>query len=182
MRKEKAVLGLSTGSTPKSLYAELVRMHKEEKLSFKNVITFNLDQYYPIDNDALQSYNRYMHINLFDHIDINPKNIHIPNGEVKKEDIKTHCRQYEKMIEDVGGIDLQILGIGNNGHIGFNEPGSGINSRTRLITLDNSSRIANSYEFANISEVPRLAITMGISNILKAKKIILMAWGPGKLL
>jgi glucosamine-6-phosphate deaminase len=178
--KQKAVLGLSTGSTPKSLYAELVRMHKEEKLSFKNVVTFNLDEYYPINNNALQSYHRFMRINLFDHIDINPKNIHIPNGEIKKEDIKSHCRQFEKMIEDAGGIDLQILGIGNNGHIGFNEPGSGINSRTRLITLDNSSRIANTYEFANISEVPRLAITMGISNILKAKKIILMAWGPMK--
>ena len=101
-------------------------MHKEEGLSFKNVITFNLDEYYPIDNDALQSYNRFMQINLFDHIDINPKNIHIPNGEIQKEDIKEHCQQYEKMIEEAGGIDLQILGIGNNGHIGFNEPGSSI--------------------------------------------------------
>lgn len=178
--KVKCVLGLSTGSTPKTLYKELVRMHKEEKLSFKNVITFNLDEYYPINNDALQSYNRFMRVNLFNHIDIHPKNIHIPNGEVKKEDIKEHCRQYEKMIQDAGGIDLQILGIGNNGHIGFNEPGSGIYSKTRLITLDNSTRIANAYEFANISEVPRLAITMGIGEILKAKRIILMAWGSGK--
>lgn len=178
--KQKCVLGLATGSTPKSLYAELVRLHKEEKLSFKNVITFNLDEYYPIDNNALQSYNRFMQINLFDHIDINPKNIHIPNGEITKENIKEHCRQYEKMIKDAGGIDLQILGIGNNGHIGFNEPGSGIYSKTRLITLDNSTRIANSYEFANISQVPRLAITMGISNIMQAKKIILMAWGSAK--
>lgn len=174
------VLGLATGSTPKTLYAELVRIHKEEKLSFKNVVTFNLDEYYPIDNDALQSYNRFMRANLFDHVDIKPKNIHIPNGEINKEDIKLHCREYEKMIEDAGGIDLQILGIGNNGHIGFNEPGSGIYSKTRLITLDNSTRIANSYEFANISQVPRLAITMGISTILKSKKIILMAWGQGK--
>jgi glucosamine-6-phosphate deaminase len=179
-RKEKCVLGLATGSTPKTLYRELVRMHKEEKLSFKNVITFNLDEYYPIDKRALQSYNRFMRINLFDHIDINPKNIHIPNGEIQKDHIKEHCRQYEKMIEDAGGIDLQILGIGNNGHIGFNEPGSGIYSKTRLITLDNSTRITNAYEFANISEVPRLAITMGISTILKAKKIILMAWGSSK--
>ncbi len=179
-KKEKCVLGLATGSTPKTLYAELVRMHKEEKLSFKNVVTFNLDEYYPIHNNALQSYNRFMRVNLFDHIDINPKNIHIPNGEVRKEDIKAHCAQYEKLIEEAGGIDLQILGIGNNGHIGFNEPGSGIYSRTRLITLDNSTRIANAYEFANISEVPRLAITMGISTIMKSKKIILMAWGPGK--
>jgi len=181
-KKEKCILGLATGSTPKSLYTELVRMHQEEKLSFKNVITFNLDEYYPIENDALQSYNRFMRTNFFDHIDINPKNIHIPNGEIKKEDIKEHCRQYEKMITDTGGIDLQILGIGNNGHIGFNEPGSSINSKTRLISLDNSTRIANAYEFANISEVPRLAITMGISTILKSKKIILMAWGSSKAL
>ena len=174
------VLGLATGSTPKTMYAELVRIHKEEKLSFKNVVTFNLDEYYPIDNDALQSYNRFMRANLFDHVDIKPKNIHIPNGEINKEDIKSHCNQYEKMIEEAGGIDLQILGIGNNGHIGFNEPGSGIYSKTRLITLDNSTRIANSYEFANISQVPRLAITMGISTILKSKRIVLMAWGQGK--
>jgi glucosamine-6-phosphate deaminase len=179
-KKEKLVLGLATGSTPKSLYTELVRMHKKEKLSFKNVIAFNLDEYYPIDNTALQSYHRFMWANLFKHIDINPKNIHIPNGEVKKEDIKAHCLQYEKKVKDAGGIDLQILGIGINGHIGFNEPGSGIYSKTRLITLDNTTRIANSYEFTNISEVPRLAITMGISNILKSKKIILMAWGSAK--
>jgi len=178
--KEKCVLGLATGSTPKTLYAELVRMHKEEKLSFRNVITFNLDEYYPIAKTALQSYNRFMHAQLFDHVDIHPKNIHIPNGEIKKEDIKEYCSQYEKMIEDAGGIDIQILGIGNNGHIGFNEPGSSIHSRTRVITLDNSTRIANAYEFANISEVPRLALTMGISTILKAKKILLMAWGSGK--
>src|SRR4029079_3509411 len=128
----------------------------------------------------LQSYQRFMKVNLFNHIDIDPKNTHIPNGEIKKEDIKEHCRQYEKMIEDAGGIDLQILGIGNNGHIGFNEPGSSIHSKTRLITLENSTRIANSYEFANISQVPRLAITMGISTILRSKKIILMGWGQAK--
>lgn len=179
-QKQSCVLGLATGSTPKTLYAELVRMHKEEGLSFKNVVTFNLDEYYPIETDALQSYNRFMKNNLFDHVDINPENIHIPNGEIKKEEIKSHCLQYEKKIEAAGGIDLQILGIGNNGHIGFNEPGSGIYSRTRLITLDNSTRIANSYEFANISQVPRLAITMGIGTILKAKRIILLAWGPAK--
>src|SRR5688572_12253593 len=177
---QSCVLGLATGSTPKTVYAELVRMHKEEGLSFKNVITFNLDEYYPIENDALQSYNRFMHVHLFDHIDIDPKNIHIPNGEIPKDRIKAFCLEYEKMIEEAGGIDLQVLGIGNNGHIGFNEPGSSIYSRTRLVTLDNSTRIANDYEFPNISEVPRLAITMGISIILKAKKILLMAWGPAK--
>ena len=179
-KKEKCVLGLATGTTPRSLYAELVKLHREEKLSFKNVIAFNLDEYYPIDNNALQSYNRFMRVNLFDHIDINPKNIFIPDGSVPKEAIKSICQQYEKKIEEAGGIDLQILGIGNNGHIGFNEPGSGIYSKTRLITLDNSTRIANSYEFANISEVPRLALTMGISTILKSRKIILMAWGSAK--
>lgn len=179
-KNQKCVLGLATGSTPKSLYAELVRMHREEKLSFKNVITFNLDEYYPIANNALQSYNRFMRVNLFDHVDIKPSNIHIPNGEIPKDDIKAHCLDYEKKIKEAGGIDLQILGIGNNGHIGFNEPGSGVYSRTRLITLDNSTRIANAYEFANISEVPRLAITMGISTILRSKKVILMAWGPAK--
>lgn len=179
-KKEKCVLGLATGSTPKTLYAELVRLHREEGLSFKNVVTFNLDEYYPIDNQALQSYNRFMRFNLFDHIDILPKNINIPNGEIPKEQIKEHCREYEKMIDEAGGIDLQILGIGNNGHIGFNEPGSGIYSKTRLITLDNSTRIANAYEFANISEVPRLAITMGISTIFKAKRVLLMAWGSAK--
>jgi glucosamine-6-phosphate deaminase len=177
---QPCVLGLATGSTPRSMYAELVRMHKEEGLSFKNVITFNLDEYYPIDNDALQSYNRFMQKHLFDHIDIDPKNIHIPNGETPKEKIKEHCLEYENMIDNAGGIDLQVLGIGNNGHIGFNEPGSSIHSRTRLVTLDTSTRIANSHEFANISEVPRLAITMGISTILKAKRILLMAWGPAK--
>jgi glucosamine-6-phosphate deaminase len=179
-KKETSVLGLATGSTPKSLYAELVRMHREEQLSFKNVVTFNLDEYYPIDNNALQSYNRFMQTHLFNHVDINPRNIHIPNGEIKKEDIKSHCLDYEKKIKEAGGIDLQILGIGNNGHIGFNEPGSSIFSKTRLITLDNSTRIANSYEFQNISQVPRLAITMGISTILQSKKIILMAWGQMK--
>jgi glucosamine-6-phosphate deaminase len=179
-KNEKTVLGLATGSTPKTLYAELVRLHKEEGLSFKNVVTFNLDEYYPIDKDAWQSYNSYMHRNLFDHIDIDKSNIHIPNGELPKDAIKKQCGDYERQIEEAGGIDLQILGIGNNGHIGFNEPGSSIYSKTRLISLENSTRLANAYEFANISYVPRLAITMGINTILKAKKIILLAWGPGK--
>src|ERR1700744_4097805 len=177
---EKTVLGLATGSSPKSLYAELVRLHREEKLSFKNVITFNLDEYYPIDNDARQSYNRFMKEQLFDKVDIDPANCHIPNGQWKKEEIKQHCLQYEQMIEDAGGVDLQILGIGNNGHIGFNEPGSSIYSHTRLVPLENSTRIANSHDFQNISQVPRLAVTMGISTILKAKRIVLMAWGQLK--
>jgi glucosamine-6-phosphate deaminase len=179
-KNETCVLGLATGSTPKTLYAELLRMHKNEGLSFKNVISFNLDEYYPIEKDALQSYYNYMHRLFFNHVDIDSKNIHILDGSVTKEKIKEHCAAYEQAIEDAGGIDLQILGIGNNGHIGFNEPGSSIYSKTRLINLENSTRLANTYEFANISEVPRLAVTMGISTILKAKKIILLAWGPAK--
>ena len=177
---KKAVIGLATGSTPKSLYAELVRMHREENLSFKNVVTFNLDQYYPMEADALNSYHYFMRKYLFEQTDIDPKNYFLPNGMIPKEKIKEHTADYEKKIADAGGLDLQILGIGNNGHIGFNEPGSPVYSKTRLITLDNNTRIANSHEFGNISEVPRMAITMGISTIMQAKSIILMAWGKTK--
>ncbi len=176
-KNEICVLGMATGSTPIKLYAELVRMHREEGLSFKNVVTFNLDEYYPIDQDAFQSYWSFMHRHLFNHIDIDPANIHIPNGNWPKDDIKKYCNEYEAELEKVGGIDLQILGIGLNGHIGFNEPGSSIFSKTRLINLDNTTRLANTYEFQNISKVPRLAITMGISNIMKSKKILLLGWG-----
>jgi glucosamine-6-phosphate deaminase len=174
---KNCVLGLATGSTPISMYAELVRMHKEEGLSFKNVITFNLDEYYPIERAAFQSYWSFMHRHLFNHIDIDKNNIYIPNGELGKDEVKKYCQHYEQLIESIGGIDLQVLGIGNNGHIGFNEPGSSIFSKTRITSLDNSTRIANSFEFQNISQVPRMAITMGISTIMKAKKVLLMAWG-----
>jgi len=177
---QHCVLGLATGSSPQNVYAELVRMHKQEGLSFKHVITFNLDEYYPIEPDALQSFHRYMWERLFKHVDILPENVHIPDGTVPKDKIKAYCQQYEEQIEKAGGIDLQLLGIGHNGHIGFNEPGSNMNSRTRLIALDQATRIANSYEFAHIAEVPRLAITMGISTILKARRIILIAWGQHK--
>ena len=125
-KNEKCVLGLATGSTPKSLYAELVRMHKEEGLSFKNVITFNLDEYYPIEPDAIQSYHRFMKQQLFDKVDIDQNNCHIPDGTTAKENIKQHCSAYEQKITDAGGVDLQVLGIGVNGHIGFNEPGSSV--------------------------------------------------------
>jgi glucosamine-6-phosphate deaminase len=176
----KAVIGLATGSTPKSLYAELVKLHREEGLSFKNVITFNLDQYYPMEPNALNSYHYFMRKYLFEQTDIDPENYFLPNGMIPKEKIKDHCAEYEKKIADAGGIDLQILGIGSNGHIGFNEPGSPVYSKTRLVTLENSTRIANSHEFGNISQVPRMAITMGISTIMKSHKIILMAWGKTK--
>ncbi|MBL0358714.1 MAG: glucosamine-6-phosphate deaminase [Chitinophagaceae bacterium] len=177
---KKCVIGLATGSSPKTLYAELVKLHKEAGLSFKNVITFNLDQYYPMDKDALQSYHYFMRKNLFEQTDIDPNNYHLPDGMVPKDQVKEHCLNYEKQIEEAGGIDLQILGIGVNGHIGFNEPGSGIYTKTRLTNLDNSTRLANSYEFGNMSEVPRMAITMGISTIMKSKRIILMGWGQTK--
>jgi glucosamine-6-phosphate deaminase len=174
------VLGLATGSTPKTLYKELVKLHKNEGLSFKNVISFNLDEYYPIEADALQSYHRFMNVHLFDHIDIVKNNTHVPDGTIEKNDVRTYAMEYEKKIEEAGGIDYQILGIGINGHIGFNEPGSGRQSSTRLVALDNSTRLANAYEFATIAQVPRLAITVGINTILKAKKIVLLAWGSHK--
>jgi glucosamine-6-phosphate deaminase len=176
-QKEKVVLGLATGSTPISLYAELVRLHKTEGLSFKNVVCFNLDEYFPMEAEAIQSYDAFMHRHLYSHIDIQAQNIYLPKGNLAKEAVKAHCNAYEQLIADHGGIDLQILGIGNNGHIGFNEPGSSINSRTRLVSLDTSTRLANSNNFQNISKVPRLAITMGISTIMKSKRILLMAWG-----
>ena len=171
------VLGMATGSTPILLYKELVRLHKEEGLSFKNVITINLDEYYPISKLAYQSYWSFMHRHLFDLVDIDSKNIHIPNGEWDKDNLKESCAAYEQIIEKSGGIDLQILGIGKNGHIGFNEPGSSFHSKTRVIHLDNQTRIANAYEFQDLNKVPKLAITVGISSIMKAKKIILLAWG-----
>lgn len=174
---KKCVLGLATGSSPITMYKELVKIHKEESLSFQNVVTFNLDEYYPLERDAVQSYWSFMHRHLFDHVDIKPENIHIPDGSWSQQDIKKHCMAYEAAIDAEGGIDLQILGIGNNGHIGFNEPGSSIYSKTRLVTLDNSTRIANAKDFQNISKVPRLAITAGISTILKARRILLLAWG-----
>ncbi len=177
---ERCNLGLATGSSPKTLYAELVRMHRDEGLSFKYVVAFNLDEYYPIDNGALQSYDRFMKYHLFDKVDIDPKNCHIPNGEWKKDHIKRDCAAYEELIEKLGGIDLQILGIGTNGHIGFNEPGSSLYSKTRLVPLENSTRINNAPDFPSIADVPRLAITVGISTILKAKRILLMAWGQSK--
>ncbi|QES89724.1 glucosamine-6-phosphate deaminase [Rhizosphaericola mali] len=174
---QNCVLGLATGSTPIYIYDELVRLHKEEGLSFKNVITFNLDEYFPIEKSATQSYWYFMHHHLFDHVDIAPENIHIPDGSLPKEKVKEFCANYEKQIEEAGGIDLQILGIGDNGHIGFNEPGSSFNSKTRLQVLENKTRIANSREFQNnITLVPRLSITMGIGTIMRSKKVVLVAW------
>jgi glucosamine-6-phosphate deaminase len=174
------VLGLSTGKSPLKLYAELIRMHREEGLSFRNVVSFNLDEYYPIERSAQQSYFRFMNENLFNHVDIDPKNCHVPNGELPKDEMKSFCAGYEMSIAEAGGIDLQILGIGSNGHIGFNEPGSSRFSKTRVTPLDNSTRLSNAGDFESVTQVPRLSVSMGISTILKSKKIILMAWGSNK--
>ena len=174
------ILGLATGSSPTSVYEELVRLHKEEKLSFANVITFNLDEYFSMEPDAIQSYVRFMQEHLFDHVDIKKENIHIPDGTLPYELVESYCRDYEKKIEDLGGLDLQILGIGRTGHIGFNEPGSHINSRTRLITLDHITRMDAASDFFGKENVPRRAITMGVGTIMKAKRILLLAWGEGK--
>jgi glucosamine-6-phosphate deaminase len=174
------VLGLATGSTPKTVYAELIRMHREEGLSFKNVVTFNLDEYFPMHPEDLQSYVRFMNDYLFDHIDIQRENIHIPDGSLPKDTIHDFCQAYEEKIRAFGGIDLQLLGIGRTGHIGFNEPGSGLESRTRLITLDYITRLDASSDFFGEENVPTKAITMGVGTIMEAKKVILMAWGENK--
>jgi glucosamine-6-phosphate deaminase len=175
-----AVLGLATGATPIQVYAELVRLHKEEGLSFKNVVTFNLDEYYPMQPDADQSYVSFMNANLFDHIDIERENINIPDGTLDLEDIPAFCLRYEQKITEYGGLDIQILGIGRTGHIGFNEPGSAPNSGTRLVTLDDLTRRDAARDFGGKSFVPTKAITMGIGTIFHAKEIILMAWNGKK--
>lgn len=177
---KKVVLGLATGSTPVAVYDELVRLHHEDGLSFRNVITFNLDEYYPIKPDSLQSYVRFMNEHLFDHIDIPKNQIHIPDGTISEEDVSSYCGKYEELIREAGGIDIQLLGIGRTGHIGFNEPGSRPDSPTRLITLDQVTRKDAASDFFGEEYVPRRAITMGVGTILKAKKIYLMAWGEGK--
>lgn len=177
---EMAVLGLATGATPVDVYANLVRMHQKEGLSFKNVITFNLDEYYPMHPEAKQSYVAFMDENLFNHIDIDRNNIHIPDGTLALEEIAIYCLEYENKIGEVGGLDLQILGIGRTGHIGFNEPGSAPNSGTRLVTLDDLTRRDASRDFGGKENVPTKAITMGIGTIFKAREIILMAWSKKK--
>lgn len=177
---EKTVLGLATGATPVAVYAELIRLHKEEGLSFANVITFNLDEYYPMKPEAKQSYVSFMNEKLFNHIDIDSANIHIPDGTVSLEKMEAYCLAYEKKISDVGGIDLQLLGIGRTGHIGFNEPGSAPNSGTRLVTLNDITKRDASRDFGGNANVPLKAITMGVGTIFKAKDIILMAWNRKK--
>ena len=179
-KNEPCILGLATGSSPVKVYEELVRMHKEEGLSFKNVITFNLDEYYPMTKENKQSYHCFMHQHLFDHIDIKSENINIPDGTVSIENLNQYCIDYEMKIKNSGGIDFQLLGIGRTGHVGFNEPGSHINSGTRIITLDHITRVDASSDFNGIENVPKRAITMGVSTIMRSKRIVLMAWGQNK--
>ena len=174
------VLGLATGSTPVRLYRQLIRMHREEGLSFKNVTTFNLDEYYGLTRDHPESYWRFMHEQLFNHIDIPAANINLPDGTVARADVFTSCRAYENKIVAAGGLDLQVLGIGRTGHIGFNEPGSTRDSRTRLVTLDSLTRRDAARDFLGEANVPRHAITMGVGTIRDARRIVLLAWGESK--
>ena len=179
-KKKNCVIGFATGSSPTKVYQEMIRIHNEESLSFYNVIAFNLDEYYPIEKNDNNSYHNFMNENLFDHIDIPKENINIPSGEISEKEIKNFCSSYEKKIDKNGGIDIQLLGIGRTGHIGFNEPGSHFNSITRLITLDHTTRFDASKSFNGIENVPSKALTMGIRTIFNSKRIIMMAWGIQK--
>jgi glucosamine-6-phosphate deaminase len=175
-----AVLGLATGSTPIGVYRELIRMHRDEGLSFARVVTFNLDEYYPMDPGSLHSYHRFMWENFFSFLDIPPGQVHLPRGDLPRAEMAAECRRYEAAIAEAGGIDLQLLGIGRTGHIGFNEPGSGLASRTRLITLDLVTRKDAAADFFGEENVPREAVTMGVATILEAREILLLATGEHK--
>jgi len=177
-RKPTLVLGLATGSSPLGLYRELIRLHREEGLDFSKVTTFNLDEYVGLPPDHGQSYHYFMLENLFKHINVDRRYVHIPQGMAG--DIDVFCEWYEKQITECGGIDLQILGIGPNGHIAFNEPGSSLGSRTRVKTLMGTTRQANARFFSNPDEVPKYAITMGVGTIMDARELILVANGTGK--
>ncbi|MFP4623508.1 MAG: glucosamine-6-phosphate deaminase [Gemmatimonadota bacterium] len=177
---ESAVLGLATGSTPIGVYRELIRRHREEGLSFGNVVTFNLDEYYPMDPDSIHSYHRFMWENLFDAIDIPPDNVHIPRGDLPRDAIERHAQEYESAIRAAGGIDIQLLGIGKTGHVGFNEPGSGRQSRTRLIHLDTITRKDAAADFFGEENVPKEAVTMGVATIMEADEVVLIATGEHK--
>ncbi|MDF1501964.1 glucosamine-6-phosphate deaminase [Roseisolibacter sp. H3M3-2] len=179
-RGERAVLGLATGSTPIGVYRELIRLHREEGLSFRNVVTFNLDEYYPMAPDSIHSYHRYMWENLFAHIDVAPEHVHIPDGTLPRERVEAATAAYEAAIAAAGGIDFQLLGIGKTGHIGFNEPGSGVDSRTRLVHLDAVTRKDAAADFFGEENVPREALTMGVATILGAREIAILATGEHK--
>lgn len=177
-RKPNCVLGLATGSTPLGTYRELIRMHREEGLDFSQVTTFNLDEYVGLAPSHPHSYRQFMQKNLFEHVNLDPSRTHVPDGRAL--DFEAHCRQYEQRIRDAGGIDLQVLGIGTDGHIAFNEPGSSLGSRTRLKTLTGETVRDNARFFGSEEQVPRLAITMGVGTILESHRCLLLATGSGK--
>ena len=177
---QRAVLGLATGSTPIGIYRELIRLHRDEGLSFANVVTFNLDEYYPMEPGSVHSYHRFMWENLFSRLDIPRENVHIPAGDVPRATLEAECRRYEQAIREAGGIDLQLLGIGRTGHIGFNEPGSGVESRTRVVMLDLVTRQDAAADFFGEENVPREALTMGVATILEAREILILATGEHK--
>ena len=179
-QNRQCVLGLATGSTPVGIYNELVRMHQQEGLSLANVVTFNLDEYFPMQPDELQSYVRFMREHFFDRCDIPEDQWNVPDGTLPVESVAEYCLQYEEKIKAVGGIDIQLLGIGRTGHIGFNEPGSGKESRTRMITLDRVTRTDAASDFFGQENVPRRALTMGVGTILEAKQIVILAFGEHK--
>jgi len=174
------VFGLATGNTPVNVYRELIRMHRDEGLDFSRVVTFNLDEYYPMPADSIQSYHRWMKENFFDHVNIPAENIHIPDGTLPENEVNAFCESYEAKIKAAGGIDIQILGIGQTGHIGFNEPGSSRDSLTRLIELDRVTRMNAAADFFGERNVPHQAITMGVGTILSARRILLLAFGEQK--
>jgi len=176
--KPDAVLGLATGSSPLGLYAELVRMHREDGLDFSRVRTFNLDEYVGLPPEHEQSYRRFMDTHLFDHIDIPKRNTHVPSGTAS--DYAAHCAEYEQRIRDAGGIDLQVLGIGSDGHVGFNEPGDSLAGRTHVVTLTEQTVDDNARFFERREDVPRFACTMGVGTILEARKCLLVANGKSK--
>ncbi len=173
-----AVLGLATGGTPLDLYRELIRMHREEGLRFSGCTAFNLDEYVGLGHGHPASYRRFMEEHFFQHLDFRPVNIRIPDGTAPE--VAAHCAGYERAIAEAGGIDVQILGIGSDGHIGFNEPGSSLGSRTRIKSLTERTRADNARYFAPGEEVPRHVITMGIGTILQARSVVLLAFGERK--
>src|SRR5262245_30915157 len=174
------VLGLPTGSTPVGLYRELVRLHREAGLDFARVVTFNLDEYFPMPPDDPHSYRRWMQETFFAHVNVPPQNVHIPDGTIAAEDAEDYCARYEQQIRRAGGIDLQVLGIGRTGHVGFNEPGSTRNSRTRLVTLDPVTRRDAASSFFGEENVPQQALTMGVGTIMEARQVVIMAFGEHK--
>ncbi len=177
--KKKPVLGLATGSSPIGMYEKLIEAYQKELIDFSNVVTYNLDEYCGLDKTHEQSYYRFMHENLFSHVNIKEENINIPSGEGNDEDLQKACDEYNLKLRE-NEIDIQILGIGSNGHIAFNEPGTPFGTKTHCVELDQKTREDNARFFNNIDEVPKHAITMGLANIMKSKKIILIATGANK--